>query len=233
MRNIRFYAASSAIVLALLIFGLSLLRGAEGIVVSDRLKKKAAENTALISGSTFEEKEQKTYKLPDTPAELNADQINTIVIDGIELDFPIKVKDLPEEFDIAPYYLSTVRSYDNTEKNEIDATLIYARQSIANVHIYSDETAVTDESVITDIRFSREKSRYMPQITIGRIDINTPLKDMDRIYGSGSDIYTYLDFFAENENGAYCIGYDDYSLEHEQIDYINRYYYIDYEIPEN
>lgn len=221
MRDIRFYAAAVILMAVMTLWGYSSLHSAEGIMLSKAVEKAASENSSLIKGITLEKYDKEVIELKGEKSKLTADLIDSIVIDGNEYAFPIRIGDLSDDFTFS-VSISDYADSSNNKKYAAVASMMYKGQSIATAFAQNDVNEFNDDAVITGLNFPDETNEYMPQIIIGGMDVyNSDLREMNRIYGIDSDIYGYLSFIAECDTGTY-------KLEHDyNSDCISKYRYMD------
>lgn len=98
MKNFGFCAISAVLMTVIFVSGLSILRSGEGAALMTSAKAAASRNSKRIADSTLEKYSKENITLPDEPRELTADMLDSVVIDGIEYSFPIRMGDLSEGF---------------------------------------------------------------------------------------------------------------------------------------
>ncbi len=206
MKNSVFCALSVVLMGAVFTFGLSVLHSGEGAAVLASARIAASRNSDKISGISAVAYEKKQVVLPETPRKLTAADLDSIMIDGKEVAFPIRLKELPDGFGYA--LLNSGKNAKGGDEYTCTATLNYNGSMIATVHSYNSENA--EEAVFTDIAFPFETNRYIPEITVAGIDVfDADMRELNRIYGYDSDEYGYDELSAETADGAYKLYISD------------------------
>ncbi len=220
MKNIGFCTIAVTLMTVIFVSGYSVLRSGEGMAVMTSTRIDASKNSKKITDTTLETFSKETVTLPKAPGELTADMLDSVVIDGKEYAFPIRMGDLSDDFG----YCLTSCSADDTVPGKYSGfmTLIYKDRSIATAVIQSDIPGVDENTVIDTLNFRSETNEYFPQIIVGGIDVNhADIREMNRIYGYDSDEYGYTGFMADTKDGVYRM------LLRESDNYIRQLRYRD------
>ena len=204
MKNFGFCAISAVLMTVIFVSGLSILRSGEGAALMTSAKAAASRNSKRIADSTLEKYNKETITLPTEPRELTADMVDSVVIDGREYAFPIRMGDLSEEFS---YSVMDCAADEVTGEVYVGIlTLNYNGVSVSSACFESDTPDIDDDTVINKLIFTNDTNDYMPQITVGGIDVhNADVREVNRVYGYDSEEYGYLSFPAENDKGVYKI----------------------------
>lgn len=204
MKNFGFCAISAVLVTVMFVSGLSILRSGEGAALMTSAKAAASRNSKRIADSTLEPYSKEIITLPSESKELTADMLDSIIIDGKEYAFPIRMGDLSEEFGYS--IIGCVEDEEAGTGYVGTLALIYKDVSVASAVFSSNTPGVDDETVIGKLIFRSDTNDYIPQITVGGIDVhNADIREVNRVYGYDSEEYGYLSFPVETDKGVYRI----------------------------
>lgn len=204
MKNFGFCAISAVLMTVIFVSGLSILRSGEGAALMTSAKTAASRNSKKISDSALEPYSKENVTLPSEPTELTADMLDSVVIDGREYAFPIRMGDLSEEFGYSVMDCAADEVAGTGYAGIL--TLNYKDVSVSSACFESDTPDIDDDTVINKLIFCSDTNDYIPQITVGGIDVhNADIREVNRVYGYDSEEYGYLSFPAENDKGVYRI----------------------------
>ena len=204
MKNFGFCAISAVLMTIIFVSGLTILRSGEGIALMTSVRSAASRNSKKISDSTLETYSKEKIPLPNEPTELTADMLDSIIIDGMEYAFPIRMGELSEEFS---YSVTGCSADEETGAGYVGTlTLNYKAVSIASAFFESSTPGVDDDTVIFALNFFGDTNDYIPQMIVGGIDVhNADIREINRVYGYDSEEYGYRSFPAENDKGVYTL----------------------------
>lgn len=204
MKNFGFCAISAVLMTVIFVSGLSILRSGEGAALMTSAKAAASRNSKRIADSTLEPYSKENITLPNEPKELTADMLDSVVIDGKEYAFPIRMGDLSEGFS---YSVTGCYADEEAGAGYVGTlTLNYKAVSIASAFFESSTPGVDDDTVINKLIFRSDTNDYIPQITVGGIDVhNADVREVNRVYGYDSEEYGYLSFPVKTNEGVYKI----------------------------
>lgn len=204
MKNFGFCAISAVLMTVIFVSGLTILRSGEGIALMTSVRSAASRNSKKISDSTLETYSKEKIPLPNEPTELTADMLDSIIIDGMEYAFPIRMGELSEEFS---YSVTGCSADEETGAGYVGTlTLNYKVVSIASAFFESSTPGVDDDTVIFALNFFGDTNDYIPQMIVGGIDVhNADIREINRVYGYDSEEYGYRSFPAENDKGVYTL----------------------------
>lgn len=210
MANIRFYAAALVIMAVIIHFGSLLIRHGAGITFMNSLSSQAEKNAEHIADTTLSVYEKKPHTFPDERRELTTEDMSSITVDGIKLDFPIRIGELPENFICYGMGMHESKEPMGNYKYGCSGVLLYNGQKIASTGLISEKADFDDDTLICNLVFTEGISRYMPQITVADIDVEiADIHEINRVFGADSDIFGYEKFVRTDGNKEYILNLSD------------------------
>ena len=202
MKNFGFCTIAVTLMTVIFVSGYSVLRSGEGMAVMTSTRIDASKNSKKITDTTLEPFSKETVTLPKEPGELTADMLDSVVIDGKEYPFPIRIGDLSDDFGYSLISAGVEENVPGIYSGTL--TLIYKDCPIATAFFLSDCPGVDEDAIINTITFRSDTNEYFPQIIVGGIDVNNAdIREINRIYGYDSDEYGYTGFMADTDDGVY------------------------------
>jgi len=204
MKNFLFCTVSAVLMSVIFIFGFSILRSGEGMAMLVSARIASAQNSDKIKNSGLQPYEYKKTEYPSTPRTLTAEDLDSLVIDGKEIAFPIRLGDLPDEFSYSICYFSD--SWEEEGIYDCGITLRYNDAIIATASFENDMPIINDDTILTAINFLYDSNQYLPQIKIAGIDVyDADMREINRAYGYDSNEYGYSRLWADSKDGTYSM----------------------------
>lgn len=204
MKNIRFCAAVLFLVAVIAAAGYGLLRAGDAKAMQIKMQATADRNADKIKDSTLPVYEKETVPPSGEHMEITADVLDSIIIDGIELAFPTRLGDLPDDFSYT--VISNKESADEPGVYGSIIGLMYQEQLVATGTSTRDVPELDDDAVITTWKFGDSNNRYLPQVTVAGFDVlNADIREVSRVYGCDAEEYGYDTWVAEDTDGYYTM----------------------------
>lgn len=201
MKNFIFCAAAVIMTAAICFFGYSVPRSGEGMAVMLKAKISAAANAGKIKNTDYKIYEKKEISLSGEPRPLLYEDMTKITVDGKEYDFPIRVGDLPDEFEVVLTSIAEVINESAGMYSNI-TSIFYNDVKVADGLYFTENKGgeLNDDTVIVTLLFlGTYRNKYMPQTVFAGIDTsNADVHEVNRFLGTTSQEYDYLDFYAQS-----------------------------------
>lgn len=204
MKNIRFCAAALLLVAVIAAAGYGLLRAGDVKAMQIKTQATADRNADKIKDSTLPVYEKDAVPPSGEHMEMTADVLDSIVIDGIELAFPTRLGDLPDDFSYT--VISNTESSDEPGVYGAIIGLMYQEQLVAIGTSKRDDPELDDDTIIRKWMFGKSDNRYLPQVTVAGFDVlNADIREINRVYGCDAEEYGYGydNWVAEDTDGYY------------------------------